>query len=665
MRKILLLISAFVLIFVCSCKNETITVTLTEIDELSNFMIYNQEYKISNKDTFTFPKLTATTHITEDINEDGIYTTYTKHLNTINFYGWETNNNKIIKENSVKLNEDTTYTPKYDISTSSYSITLITNGAKVTSTNSQDIYNFVLPEIIDDNFSFNGWYNNKTYIGTKIETIPYNSITAETVFYAKVVPTNDYVIELINNIPKKLTIFDIDILESAYNCYNLLSYNDKKMINNYSKLETAYNEIPNLKLAYDIYTQLTELYEQDLRADLKKELDMLLELINNTDESIKELIPEFDYDKFIDIVNKVNDLYELYIEEAIEFDKKISQIPIFQELYYEEAINELYNEYLDLDTNLKQLLNCEEKLETLYENLQNLNSLPLKYYFNTENTNNVYTSKKELFEGFFTDFYYYIAAYHGLDHLKNNKIKNVNDFVTLAGDFYGAGASNLYGIGNIAGRYMLEKDINGVLENQTENGFFGFCYKNNLYQDVLPFFINFFAYWRIDEKYANKHNYGADIFAESWAPTVDIAKFFYYNEETSYVQTDRMIDCLTNTASVVYNFNESNTLPTIKLRGYIFEGWYDNKNYEGNKITDISNTTSNKLFAKWTIDQNQVDKDAANLVDIYIYNLTTTKAVVNSITVNYVQQMYNNLSKKGKTLVKNYSTLEELIAKYN
>ena len=55
----------------------------------------------------------------------------------------------------------------------------------------------------------------------------------------------------------------------------------------------------------------------------------------------------------------------------------------------------------------------------------------------------------------------------------------------------------------------------------------------------------------------------------------------------------------------------------------------------------------------------------SNLVDIYIYNLTTTKAVVNSITVNYVQQMYNNLSKKGKTLVKNYSTLEELIAKYN
>ena len=106
---------------------------------------------------------------------------------------------------------------------------------------------------------------------------------------------------------------------------------------------------------------------------------------------------------------------------------------------------------------------------------------------------------------------------------------------------------------------MLERDVNGILENQTENGFFGFCYQNNLYQDLLPFFINFFAYWRIDEHYANLNNYGADIFAESWAPTVDIAKFFYYDEVTSYVQTERMIDCLTNTASVVYDFNESNS----------------------------------------------------------------------------------------------------------
>ena len=127
----------------------------------------------------------------------------------------------------------------------------------------------------------------------------------------------------------------------------------------------------------------------------------------------------------------------------------------------------------------------------------------------------------------------------------------MDDFVALACNFNGAGASNLYGIGNIAGRYMLEKDINGILENQPENTFFGYCYQNNMYEELLPFFIRFFAYWRIDEGYANSNNYGADIFAEGWAPTVDIAKFFYYDENTSYVKTERMLDCFIFNAPMI------------------------------------------------------------------------------------------------------------------
>ena len=58
-------------------------------------------------------------------------------------------------------------------------------------------------------------------------------------------------------------------------------------------------------------------------------------------------------------------------------------------------------------------------------------------------------------------------------------------------------------------------------------------------------------------------------------------------------------------------------------------------------------------------------QDAANLVDVYIYNLTTSKAVVNKITVGYVKTMYDNLSRKGKTLVANYSTLEKYLNRYN
>ena len=122
-----------------------------------------------------------------------------------------------------------------------------------------------------------------------------------------------------------------------------------------------------------------------------------------------------------------------------------------------------------------------------------------------------------------------------------------------------------------------------------------------------------------------------------------------------------MFDCLTNTASVIYNFNESSDLQNLKLRGYIFEGWFDNENYEGSPITNIAQNTSKKLYAKWSVNQNQIDEDAANLVDVYIYNLTTSKAVVNNTTVGYVKTMYNNLTEKGKQLVKYYDTLMELI----
>ena len=207
---------------------------------------------------------------------------------------------------------------------------------------------------------------------------------------------------------------------------------------------------------------------------------------------------------------------------------------------------------------------------------------------------------------------------------------------------------------------MLTKDINGILENQSDNGFFGFCYKYGLYEDLLPFLINFFAYWRIDEGYANTSNYGADIFAESWAPTVDIAKFFYYDENTSYVKTERMIDCLTNTASVVYGLDEDPM--NIRLRGYKFMGWYDNPELSGSPVTDLTN--HKKLYAKWVVDTNQQEADAANLVDVYIYNLTTKKAVVNETTVGYVKDMYNNLSDNAKTLVKKYNTLEKYINQY-
>lgn len=663
MKKIYILLSLLFLFIVCSCQVKVYNITLTVDEFLNEYYSYETQYEIEKNQELYFPNLEPVTYITEELEKLNDKIVYTRIENTISIIGWEDESGVVIQDASTKISQNQTYTPVYIIDQSSKTINLITNGVEVELNPNQNIYICTLPTINNENYSFVGWYYNEMYKGEKVETLSPQQIYDGVTLYAKLTPKTEYVEKLINNIPDKLTIYNIDDINNAYNTYQLLSYQDKQAISNYDKLKDAYSQIENLNKAADVYNSIIEIYGKEVSADLKDELDIAVESLEALEPALKEYWPEFNIDELYDLVEKVNDLYELYIEDAKAFDKRIAQVPLFVEQYYIDEIKQLKQEYEELNPNIQMLLKTTSKLETLYQNVLNIETQQVTYYYNTSKTNNVYESKQQLFTAFFSDFYYYIAAYHGLDHLKKNKLNNVDEFVSLACNFNGAGASNLYGIGNIAGRYMLEKDINGILANQTDNGYFGFCYLNNLYQDVLPFFINFFAFWRIDERYANTSNYGADIFAESWAPTVDIAKFFYYDENTSYVKTERMIDCLTNTASVAYGMGTTD-LPTLKLRGYKFEGWYDNPEYKGSPITSINKNETVNLYAKWTIDYDQLDKDEAALVDVYIYNLTTKPAVVNKTTVGYVEQMYNNLSQKGKELVENYSTLKKLIQQY-
>ena len=664
MKKILTLLVLLILVILTGCSKKEYKITLLEDEILSSYVEYENIHQVLKNDSFQFPSISNEVFIKEEYIDEATKVVYKRTLSQLTFIGWKDSEDNVVKDSISKVKKDQEFKPYYYIDNKEYTLELITYGASIDKTYEGNLDHYTLPLVNDINYKFEGWYQNELYKGNTIESILQSQLNDITTVYAKVAVSAEYVNKLINDIPDNLTIYDIANIELAYNTYAKLTYAEKQKIENYEKLTNSYSQLDKLNTAKEISEKLEEIYNLEPSASKKAELDEFIKTLNSTKQDIKILIPNLDYDKLQVVIVKVNELYNLYIEEAKVFNKEVAQIPIFQEQYYEEQINELYNSYDDLDENLKSLITTKEKLDTLYNNLQEKKTQPVMYYYNTSITNNVYQSKQQLFTAFFTDFYYYIAAYHGLEYLQKNKLYDVDDFVTLAGDFYGAGASNLYGIGNIAGRYLLEKDINGILENQTENAFFGFCYQNNLYQDVLPFFINFFAFWRIDEKYANTSNYGADIFAESWAPTVDIAKFFYYDENTSYVKTGRMIDCLTNTAGVAYNLNfQSNSLPTPKLRGYIFEGWYDNPEFTGTKLTTISNGTT-KVYAKWTIDQNQVNNDAADLVDVYIYNLTTRPANVNATTVGYVKQMYENLTREGKQLVENYTTLRELIAKY-
>ena len=353
---------------------------------------------------------------------------------------------------------------------------------------------------------------------------------------------------------------------------------------------------------------------------------------------------------------------QIDIEEEVEkIIKLIDSLPYKTTYADKEKIENIYNQYLALDKDTRTFVTNIDVLNkkiAFIEEIEN-NKSEITYVLGDD----IALSKNELFVNFFSDFYLYIKNNHGTSSLEYQGIRSLEDFVNLAGN-YSAGSGSMTQIGYVAGRYMLTKDINGILENQPETGFFGYCYQNNRYVDLLSFFIRFFAYWRIDEGYANTSNYGADTFAESWAPTVDIAKFFYYTEKTTYVKTERMLDCFNFTSNVVYGdlptqLVEGMTLPTdLRLRGYIFDGWYDNPEYTGNKIETITDTSKKViLYAKWIKDTEQIDKDNASMVDVYIYNLTTDRANVTKQTVSYVSKMYEALSSNAKNLVTKYNTL--------
>ena len=662
MKKIIIYISILLAFVLVSCSNKTVLVKLESIQELTEFISYNNEYELNKKDIFTFPAISSSTYVGDEYINNGEYVTYEKTTYTFVFHGWKSNNDKdLITSSTTEVSKDTTFIPSYDLTQKKFNINLYTNGGIITeSSNSGNSY--VLPKPQKENYNFEGWYYNTSLMGNKVTEISFND-NNETL-YAKYIPTVEYINQLINNIPNELSVLDISSIKEIQNLYNQLPYSDKVNIQNYSKVLEANNQLPDLEKALRVYNLIEEISNVEITLALKYDLEQIDAEYKSLSEKQKTYVTNLEL--LEPITEEVNRLFKLYGEEALAFDLRIAAIPINNEVIYENEILALYDEYFRLDENVESLLNSETKLFTMYENLNNIkqDTSTITYILSTPNNKNIYTSKQELFKCYFTDFYYYILAYHGPQHLEKNGIKNVDDFVKLAGDFNGGGTSNLYGIGNLTSAYMIKKDINGILENQDIDSFFGFCYKNDIYTDLLPFFINFFAYWRIDEKYANTSNYGADIFAEGWAPVVDIAKFFYYNEETSYVKTERMIDCLTNTASVAYGME--GILPTnLKLRGYVFEGWYDNPNFDGNKITNVSLKGSKVyLYAKWSVDTNQQEEDFKNLVDIYIYNLTTKKAVVNSTTVGYVKNMYNKLTKQSQNSLKYLDSYKKLVETY-
>ncbi len=234
---------------------------------------------------------------------------------------------------------------------------------------------------------------------------------------------------------------------------------------------------------------------------------------------------------------------------------------------------------------------------------------------NEDGTATALPEKEDVYNAFFTAFYYYIVDVKGAEEeLRSNAarygctIESAEDFLAVGRD-YNAGSGSMTALGSITSGWFLKSRIGGSLERQSADCFVGYCYQNNQYVDLLRHLIKFFAYWRQDEGYTTPTNNGSDFFAESWAPVVDICKFFYFDENTSYVKSSRVLKCFENIPGVFYperldlvkEYAVGNTteLTQPAFEGYTFVGWYRELEEEPIEYISPAETEDVYLIGVW------------------------------------------------------------------
>ena len=509
---------------------------------------------------------------------------------------------------------------------------------------------------------------DKLTVNQKIKVTTYSKLkkALETIEHIKKQnETLEKVIKAIDALPEEITVQDEGKVHHANALYIVLDDEYQKKVPNYSKLEKALEIIRTFDEEVKKVVAKINSIPSTLTLDDKEQVIEVLALYNDLTDDQKNIVTN--YDVLLEALETLVILQEEYdkiIGVAKKFDAKIAALPSKITYLDKQDIKRMLDEYNGLDKEVKENVSLLDKLNNAWKEIEKIeNDVDHITYILGEN---VYSTKDELYESFFSDYYWFIYGYYGEEALTSKGVYDVDDFLTL-GRTPGTQSTKYRALADTFS-YFLTKDVNGIKENQPESTFIGHCIKNNLYEEIIDFFIMFFAYWRIDEGYANQSNYGADFFAEGWAPQVDICKFFNYTENTKEVpKTPRVLDCFLSiegvaTGKLSTSVYEGMTLNTNLIRrGYTFAGWYDNPNFTGDPITEITKTGEKViLYAKWTEEEITQNYDAASLVDIYIYNLTTSRANLNETTIGLTRKMYNALTDKAKKWVKNYNTLVSL-----
>lgn len=147
-------------------------------------------------------------------------------------------------------------------------------------------------------------------------------------------------------------------------------------------------------------------------------------------------------------------------------------------------------------------------------------------------TDGYYANKDDIYVAYYSYFYDFLKNHTDCDLTDIS----LEDFLIQGKTWSMHGRSDMYHFGYEYGRYYLKGQKDGTLEEQDEDHFLGYCYKNGMFIDLINHLEEFFAYWRTDEGYTGSsddpNNVGNDFYIEPWASMVDTAKFFFFTADT-------------------------------------------------------------------------------------------------------------------------------------
>lgn len=229
-------------------------------------------------------------------------------------------------------------------------------------------------------------------------------------------------------------------------------------------------------------------------------------------------------------------------------------------------------------------------------------------------------SKKALFKAFYGSFYDFIKTHGGQKDLEANNIKNVEDFYQFA-DFYAGGKKECYAMGFAFYPYFLSARMDGSLETEPVTSFIGYCYHNNLFKSFIEFLINYFAYWRNDEGCTcmDPYNYADNFFVSSWAALVDTTKLFYFDSDTVYFwHSYRIKYILDHIPGTFLSEVPTTGLPTLKVAGYQFLGWYDSDKEDKKALTKTDGVEVAYAYFKQMDFYNYWEKEEKKIKKVYV-----------------------------------------------